>query len=80
MLYGLKRYQQSRQSHFATFSCSRRQPYLQDIRLRDLFLESLARPRQSYHSLVYGYVVMPEHLHLLVSDRKLLLGVRTSTT
>ncbi|MGH9532192.1 MAG: REP-associated tyrosine transposase [Terriglobales bacterium] len=68
MPYGLKRYQQSKQSHFVTFSCYRRLPHLQEARLRDLFVECLERTRRSYRFRVYGYVVMPEHIHLLVSE------------
>lgn len=68
MPYGLERYQQSKQSHFVTFSCHQRQPYLSDPRLRDIFLECLERTRRVYRSRVYGYVVMPEHVHLLISE------------
>ena len=67
MPWGLKRYQQSRQSHFVTFSCYHRLPYLSE-RLRDIFLSSLERTRFNYRFRVYGYVVMPEHVHLLVSE------------
>jgi len=68
MPYGLKRYQQSKQSHFVTFSCYHRLPHLRDERLRDLFVECLERTRRNYRFRVYGYVVMPEHVHLLVSE------------
>jgi putative transposase len=68
MPYGLRRYQQSKQSHFVTFSCYRRLPRLLDDRVRDMFVESLERMRRSYGLRVYGYVVMPEHVHLLVSE------------
>jgi putative transposase len=65
---GLKRYQQSQQTHFVTFSCYRRLARLQDERTRDMFVEGLERNRRSYRFCVYGYVVMPEHIHLLVSE------------
>ncbi len=68
MPYGLKRYQQSKQAHFVTFSCYQRSPHLRDSRLRDMFVECLERARRSYRFRVYGYVVMPEHVHLLVSE------------
>ena len=35
---------------------------------RVTFESSLERVRQDYRLLVYGYVVMPEHVHLLVSE------------
>jgi putative transposase len=68
---GLNRYQQSKQPHFVTFSCYRRLPHLRDAWGRDLFVECLERTRRSYRFLVYGYVVMPEHVHLLVSEPEL---------
>ena len=68
MPYGLKRYQQSKQSHFVTFSCYHRLPHFGDERLRDLFVQCLERMRRKYRFRVYGYVVMPEHVHLLVSE------------
>ena len=68
MPYGLKRFQQSAQSHFVTFSCYQRLPRFQNDRVRDTFLASLERTRRSYRFRVYGYVVMPEHVHLLVSE------------
>jgi putative transposase len=68
MPFGLKRYQQSKQSHFVTFSCYHRLPHLRDERLRDLFVECLERMRCNYRFRVYAYVVMPEHVHLLVSE------------
>ncbi len=65
---GLKRYQQSGQSHFVTFSCYRRLPYLTDPARRDVVLACLGQTRRRYSLRVYGYVVMPEHVHVLVSE------------
>ena len=68
MPWGLKRYQQYGQIHFITFSCYRRLPLLTSSRAKHLFLVSLERVRRAYGLLVYGYVVMPEHVHLLISE------------
>lgn len=68
MPWGLKRFQQSGNIHFLTFSCYRRQANFGSGPLRDIFESALERTRQSYGMLVYGYVVMPEHVHLLVSE------------
>jgi len=46
MPYGLKRYHQSRQSHFVTFSCYHRLPHLQDDWRRDIFLTCLEQTRR----------------------------------
>jgi len=54
--------------HFLTFSCYRRQPLFSTPARRDLFLECLERVRRRYRFVVLGYVVMPEHVHLLVSE------------
>ena len=35
---------------------------------RDLFLQVLEQARQRYRIVVVGYVVMPEHFHLLMSE------------
>jgi putative transposase len=54
--------------HFVTGSCYRRQPFLGTEPLRDLFLHALEQMRRRYRFVVLGYVVMPEHFHLLVSE------------
>jgi len=64
----LKRYQQTRDLHFVTFSCYQRRPYLDRESSRDIFEESLELMRQRYAFFVTGYVVMPEHVHLLISE------------
>jgi putative transposase len=65
---GLRRYHQSGHSHFVTFSCYRRQPNFSRGEIYDLFPECLERARQRFDMCVYGYVVMPEHVHLLLSE------------
>jgi putative transposase len=54
--------------HFITCSCYRRQPLLGTPRRRDLFLTVLEQVRRRYQFVVVGYVVMPEHIHLLMSE------------
>jgi REP element-mobilizing transposase RayT len=54
--------------HFITFSCYQRQPLLDSAPRRDLFLHILERVRRRYCLIVLGYVVMPEHVHLLLSE------------
>jgi putative transposase len=66
--WGLKRYQQSKQTHFVTFSCYRRLPLLTSSRAKHTFESGLERVRRQYGLRVYGYVVMPEHVHLLVGE------------
>jgi len=73
MTRGLVRYQQSGQFHFVTFSCHGRQPHLGTAAARETFERSLETMRQRYGFLVAGYVVMPEHVHVLVSEPKMAL-------
>lgn len=72
---GLKRYQQTGDFHFLTFSCHSRRPYLDNSSVRDLFEKVLEQTRRRYVFFVFGYVIMPEHVHLLVSEpRRATLG------
>lgn len=64
----LKRYYGARHLHFITCSCYHRQPWLGSARRRDLFLRVLEEVRQRYGFVVVGYVVMPEHIHVLLSE------------
>lgn len=54
--------------HFITFSCYRRLPKLGTASDRDAFEDSLERTRLAYGFCVVGYVVMPEHVHLLITE------------
>jgi putative transposase len=64
----LVRYQQTRELHFVTFTCYHRHPYLADPGSRDLFEAMLEQTRRLYRFYVTGYVVMPDHVHLLLSE------------
>ena len=68
MTKGLVRYQQCGCFHFVTFSCHHQLPYLGAAAARDLFESALERIRKRYQMAVAGYVVMPEHVHILVSE------------
>jgi len=70
MTKGLVRYQQCGCFHFLTFSCYRRYPYLGRSAARELFERSLELMRKRYEFVVCGYVIMPEHVHLLVGEPK----------
>src|SRR5258708_7437354 len=68
MPWGLQRFQQSRQSHFVTFSCYKRRPLFTTDTSKRIFENALERVRRRFGLQVYGYVVMPEHVHLLLSE------------
>jgi putative transposase len=65
---GLKRYYGRGHLHFLTFSCYRRLPLLGAARARNAFVAALVKIRERYKFLLVGYVVMPEHVHLLISE------------
>jgi putative transposase len=64
----LHRYYGAGYLHFITTSCYQRQALLGSQRNRDLFLDVLEQVRRRYHFVVVGYVVMPEHVHVLFSE------------
>lgn len=68
-----------------TFSCFQRRPYFSKPHVCEWFFKALAKERNRLPIHVWGYVVMPEHIHLLVwpierefEISKLLETVKTS--
>jgi hypothetical protein len=59
------RYRQTGEFHFLTFSCYRRRPYLKSIAAMEILEDALERVRLRYLFVIAGYIVMPEHVHLL---------------
>jgi putative transposase len=68
MVVGLERRQADGDLHFVTCSCYHRLGHLHTPEVRDLFEEALVRMSRCYGFEVVGYVVMPEHVHLLLSE------------
>jgi len=68
MPWSLKRYQNTGQTHFVTFSCYHRSPMLTTESSCRIFESALERVRKNFRLRVYAYVVMPEHIHLLLSE------------
>jgi putative transposase len=65
---GLKRYQQTGNFHFITFSCYRRQPFLQSNAAKDTTQRILEQTRKQQCLCIAAYVLMPEHVHLLTDE------------
>ncbi len=65
---GLKRYQEAKQFHFITFSCYHRKPLLLRPEAKDVFERVLEQVRSRHTLAIAGYVLMPEHVHLLVDE------------
>ena len=68
MPWGLERHYGGGDLHFLTCSCYHRRPLLRTVARRDLFVRVLEEVRRRFRLVVIGYVVMPEHFHLLVSE------------
>ncbi|MGA9070552.1 MAG: transposase [Terracidiphilus sp.] len=64
----LVRYQHCGCFHFLTFSCYRRQALLAREGAYDIFERELEWVRKRYGFVVAGYVLMPEHVHMLVGE------------
>ena len=65
---GLRRWYGGGDLHFITSSCYERRSFLGFPSRRDLFLKIFEQVRQKYEFQVVGYVVMPEHIHLLIGE------------
>jgi putative transposase len=64
----LKRRYGQKDLHFITCSCYQRLPLFRSVRARNLFVKILGEVRTQYGIAVAGYVVMPEHVHLLIGE------------
>jgi putative transposase len=57
-------------AHALTFSCQGRLPLLASDEAKLVFLRNLDRARKKHAFDVWAYVVMPEHVHLVVYPRR----------
>jgi REP-associated tyrosine transposase len=73
MPYGLKRFQKAEALHFITFSCFHRLPFLATPEPKETFEAVLEQTRARHQARVYAYVLMPEHIHLLINEPPLIL-------
>jgi putative transposase len=68
---GLRRLHGGGQGHYLTFSCYKRQPYLAAPETRDAFERKLEQTRAKFDFIISAYVIMPEHVHLLLSEPRI---------
>ncbi len=68
MPYGLKRFQRAEALHFITFSCFHRLPFLGTPGPKESVEAILEQTRARHEARVYAYVLMPEHVHLLINE------------
>jgi putative transposase len=65
---GLKRFQRAEALHFITFSCFHRRPFLEEPGPKEMVEAILEQTRARHQARVYAYVLMPEHIHLLINE------------
>ncbi len=72
----VKSYNTPGDAHELTFSCFQRLPLLSKERTCRWFVEALDSARRRRNFLVWAYVIMPEHVHVLVWPRDEVYEVR----
>jgi len=65
-----RRYDEPGQARELTFSCYRRYQFLSRDRTRLWFIQALETARTNWPFDLWAYVIMPEHVHLLIYPRE----------
>jgi putative transposase len=65
----VRHYDEPGDAHFLTFSCYRRIPLLSKDRSRRWLVDALQDARQKHGFDLWAWVIMPEHVHLLIWPR-----------
>jgi putative transposase len=65
-----RRYDTPGHAHELTFSCDRRLPLLSRDRTRGWVVEAIDRARGQERFDLWAYVIMPEHVHVLICPRE----------
>ncbi len=72
----LHRFEQPHHARFLTFSCYQSLPLLGHPKIRDTFTDRLSQVREAMDFRLYAYVIMPNHVHLLLSTHHPTLTVK----
>lgn len=80
----LRRWERERDIRFLTFSTFRRRPVMLES-IKDFFASELARARRDFGMELFAWVIMPEHVHLLVrasgaSWAAIAMSIKTETS
>jgi len=65
-----RRYNEAGHAHALTFSCYQQRRFLARDRARRWFIGALKLARVKHNFALWAYVVMPEHVHLVIFPRK----------
>lgn len=63
---GLRHYDNLGTARLITFSCFRRLSNFNGEYAYEIFIKHLNLAREKYHFNIYGYVIMPEHVHIVI--------------
>ena len=66
----LRHYDHLNTARFITFCCYHRHKLLIEIKPINIFLNVLCEARRKYRFKLLGYVIMPEHVHLVLHPRR----------
>ncbi len=66
----LRHYDNLGTARFVTFSCYRKRPFFKDDFVFMMFLQNLKNAKEKYEFNLYGYVVMPDHVHLVLHPQQ----------
>ena len=61
----LRRHDDYGHTHFLTISCFRRLPFFRHDTVKQVFVDGMSHTRQRLGIRWIGYVIMPEHVHLV---------------
>jgi putative transposase len=70
-----KRWNEPGEAHVLTFSCFHRYQLLSRDRTRQWFVDAVERARRRHSFDVWAYVIMPEHVHLILRPRQAIYDV-----
>ena len=65
-----RRFNLPHHAHFLTFSCFNRQPFLSRDRACGWMIDAIALACETHHMDLWAWVIMPEHVHLLIFPRE----------
>jgi putative transposase len=76
----VRSYNEPGHAHELTFSCFRRLPLLSRDRSRNWFIEAMESARRRRQLALWAYVIMPEHVHILVCPMQAIYEIRLIRT
>lgn len=62
----VRRFEVNQQPRFLTFSCFDRLQLLKNDKIKQAFIERLQAAREQTHFRLISWVIMPEHVHLII--------------